>query len=43
MINPKIVQKVKEENPDFIILGGSWTHPSTWILLKGKKRIGAPI
>lgn len=43
MINPDIAQKVNAEAPDFIILGGSWTHPSTWILLKRKKRIGVPI
>ena len=43
MINPKIARKVYDENPDFIILGGSWTHPSTWILLKNKKKIGVPI
>ena len=43
MINPEIAKKVKAEEPDFIILGGSWTHPSTWILLKNKKKIGVPI
>lgn len=43
MINPDIARRVKEEVPDFIILGGSWTHPSTWILLRNKKKIGVPI
>lgn len=43
MINPSIVKKVRKERPDFIILGGSWTHPSTWLLLLGKKKINAPI
>lgn len=43
MINPGIGKRIAEEKPDFVILGGSWTHPSTWLLLLCKKRIGAPI
>lgn len=43
MINPSIAKEVLNNNPDFIVLGGSWTHPSTWILLKNKKKIEAPI
>lgn len=43
MLNPHIAKKVIQENPDFIILGGSWTHPSTWLLLKDRKKINAPI
>lgn len=43
MINPSIIRHIKQEKPDFIILGGSWTHPSTWILLANKKQIKAPI
>ncbi|MBQ1178641.1 MAG: hypothetical protein IIX50_06355 [Bacteroidaceae bacterium] len=43
MINPGIGKRIAEEKPDFVILGGSWTHPSTWLLLLYKKRIGAPI
>lgn len=43
MINPKIARKVIEESPTFIILGGSWLHPSTWLLLLNKNKIKAPI
>ena len=43
MINPEIAGKIQKEQPDFIVLGGSWAHPSTWILLSQKKRIKAPI
>lgn len=43
IINPNIAKRVMHEKPDFIILGGAWTHPSTWILLKNKKKIKAPI
>lgn len=43
MINPGIVDKILYEKPDFVILGGSWAHPTTWLLLNGKKRICVPI
>lgn len=43
MINPGISKKVRKEKPDFIVLGGSWAHPSTWILLSQKRRLKVPI
>ena len=43
MINPSIAKKVIEYSPDLVILGGSWLHPTSWILLLNKRKIGVPI
>lgn len=43
MINPEITSKVISEKPDFIIMGGSWTNPSTWMLLAQKRKLHAPV